>query len=90
MNIDKLTSQFQQDLSSAQAIALKHNNSVIEPLHVLQAMLNNATGSVANLISQAKVNINNLNDQIEKQIELLAKVANTPNDISVSQNCVLN
>ena len=86
MNIDKLTSQFQQDLSSAQAIALKHNNSVIEPLHVLQAMLNNATGSVANLISQAKVNINNLNDQIEKQIELLAKVANTPNDISVSQN----
>ncbi len=89
MNIDKLTSQFQQDLSSGQEIALKHKNSVIEPLHVLQAMLSNNNGSVTNLIAQTKVNLINLNEQIERQIKLLAKVTKTPDDISISQNLLL-
>jgi ATP-dependent Clp protease ATP-binding subunit ClpB len=89
MNIDKLTSQFQQDLSSGQEIALKHKNSVIEPLHVLQAMLSNNNGSVTNLIAQTKVNLINLNEQIERQIKLLAKVTKTPEDISISQNLLL-
>ncbi|HIE77475.1 MAG TPA: ATP-dependent chaperone ClpB [Candidatus Thioglobus sp.] len=89
MNIDKLTSQFQQDLSSSQEIALKHKNSVIEPLHVLQAMLSNNNGSVTNLIAQTKVNLINLKEQIERQIRLLAKVMKTPDDISISQNLLL-
>jgi ATP-dependent Clp protease ATP-binding subunit ClpB len=89
MNIDKLTSQFQQDLSSGQEIALKHKNSVIEPLHVLQAMLSNNNGSVTNLIAQTKVNLINLKEQIERQIRLLAKVMKTPDDISISQNLLL-
>jgi ATP-dependent Clp protease ATP-binding subunit ClpA len=39
MDINKLTSQFQQDLGAAQSIAVQHNHSSIEPIHVLQTMI---------------------------------------------------
>jgi hypothetical protein len=34
MHIDKLTTQFQNDLANAQSIANSNKNSVIEPIHV--------------------------------------------------------
>jgi|TARA_B100000953_G_scaffold108106_2_gene88750 ATP-dependent Clp protease ATP-binding subunit ClpB len=86
MNIDKLTSQFQQDLNSAHSYALEQGNSAIETLHLLKAMLDNVDGTVTNLISICKVDINYVTKEIAKEIKLLATIANTPNEISVSQN----
>ena len=39
MRLDKFTTKFQEALSEAQTIALKHDNAYIEPVHVLAAML---------------------------------------------------
>jgi ATP-dependent Clp protease ATP-binding subunit ClpA len=42
MRMDKLTSKFQSALSDAQSIALGADQSFIEPLHVMKALLNQA------------------------------------------------
>jgi len=85
MNIDKLTSQFQQDLSSAQSIALNNNNSAIDPLHVLQAMLNNSGSSVSNLLIRSGVDLLNSKKKIAQEIETLAKIGKSTNEANISQ-----
>ena len=71
MNIDKLTTQFQQDLASAQSLANAHNHSVIEPLHVLRSMLQDNTSSVSSLLTNRKVDHAKLTKEIDKQINTI-------------------
>ncbi len=86
MNIEKLTSQFQQDLSSAQSIAISHNNSAIEGLHVLSAMLNDNGSSVSNALTAVKVETSKLKTQVDLEIQNLAVVNNPNSDIGISQS----
>ncbi|BBB22917.1 ATP-dependent Clp protease ATP-binding subunit ClpB [Abyssogena phaseoliformis symbiont OG214] len=86
MNIDKLTTQFQQDLGAAQSIAIAKNNSAIEAVHVLSAMLQNTDSSVSNLLSSININTHQLKQETDKEINALA-VINTPSgDVNISQN----
>ena len=39
MRFDKFTTKFQQALSDAQSLAVGHDNQIIEPLHLLLALL---------------------------------------------------
>ncbi len=86
MNIDKLTTQFQQDLASAQSLANAHNHSVIEPLHVLRTMLQDNTSSVSSLLTNRKVDHAKLTKEIDKQINLLPAIDKPTGDINISQN----
>ncbi|MDB3869408.1 ATP-dependent chaperone ClpB [Candidatus Thioglobus sp.] len=86
MNIEKLTSQFQQDLSTAQSIAISHNNSAIEGLHVLSAMLSDVDSSVSNVLGSIKADNIQLKKNIDQQIQNLAIVNNPNTDIGISQN----
>ena len=86
MNIDKLTTQFQQDLASAQSLANAHNHSVIEPLHVLRSMLQDNTSSVSSLLTNCKVDHAKLTKEIDKQINLLPAIDTPTGDINISQN----
>ncbi|MDG2353304.1 MAG: ATP-dependent chaperone ClpB [Gammaproteobacteria bacterium] len=86
MDINKLTSQFQQDLSSAQSIAIAKNNSVIEPIHVLKTMSENGESSVRNLLSQTSVDLAKLKLQFDQAIDGLAKVTSPNGDVNISQN----
>ena len=86
MNIDKLTTQFQQDLASAQSLANAHNHSVIEPLHVLRSMLQDNTSSVSSLLTNRKVDHAKLTKEIDKQINLLPAIDKPTGDINISQN----
>ena len=86
MDINKLTSQFQQDLSAAQSIAVAKNNSVIEPIHVLKTMSENGESSVRNLLSQTSVDLAKLKLQFDQAIDGLAKVTSPNGDINISQN----
>lgn len=86
MDINKLTSQFQQDLGSAQSLAIARNNTAIEPLHVLYAMLQDTESSVNNLLVSVNVDTTTLKQNIDKELNSLATV-NSPNgDINISQN----
>ena len=86
MNIDKLTSQFQQDLSAAQSIAIGKNHSAIEALHVLSAMLSADDSSVTNVLKAINVNTVELKSEVDKEIDNLAVVSNPNGDIGISQN----
>jgi len=80
------TSQFQQDLGSAQSLAISSNNSAIEGVHVLSAMLSDSSSSVSNALTSIKIDTTTLKNQIDQQIQNLAVVNNPNTDIGISQN----
>ena len=86
MNIDKLTTQFQQDLASAQSLANSHNHSVIEPLHVLSCMLQDNSSTVSNLLAACKVDNAKLKNEVDNKIKLLPALDKPTGDINISQN----
>ena len=86
MNIEKLTSQFQQDLSTAQSIAISNSHSAIEGMHVLSAMLSDNVSSVSNVLKSINVEINNFKKRVELEIQNLAVVNNPNTDIGISQS----
>ncbi|SGZ89521.1 ClpB protein [Bathymodiolus thermophilus thioautotrophic gill symbiont] len=86
MDINKLTSQFQQDLNAAQSIAINKNHTAIEGVHVLSAMLNDYASSVSNVIRTLKVETKQLKIDVDKAIDNLAVVGNPNGDIGVSQS----
>ncbi len=86
MNIEKLTSQFQQDLGAAQSIAISNNHSAIEGIHVLSAMLNDDGSSVSNALKASNVDTATLAKKTELEINKLAVVNNPNSDIGISQN----
>jgi ATP-dependent Clp protease ATP-binding subunit ClpB len=88
MNIEKLTTQFQQNLSSAQSMAISNSHSAIEGVHILSAMLNDNNSSVSNTLNAIKTNISTLKNQVDLEVKNLA-IVNNPNsdtNIGISQN----
>ena len=55
MRQDKLTTKFQEVLGEAQSLALAHDNQVIEPVHILAAVLADGEGSSRSLLERAGV-----------------------------------
>jgi len=84
--MDKFTNLFQQALADAQSIALGHDNQVIEPEHVLLAMLQQDGGSTVAVLEQVGVNINLLSRDLENAIAHFAKVEGTPGQVHVSNS----
>ena len=52
MRQDKLTTRFQQALADAQSLALGRDNQVIEPAHVMLAMLDSSSRFVAPAVDE--------------------------------------
>jgi ATP-dependent Clp protease ATP-binding subunit ClpB len=86
MRLDKLTTKFQQALADAQSLAVGHDNQMIDPLHVLQALLaqdDNATGL---LLQRAGVNVAKLKDAVKKGIERLPKVQGHGGEVQIGRD----
>ncbi len=86
MNFDKLTAQFQQDLDTAQSIAITKNHSTIEAVHILSSMLQNTDSSVSILLSNIDINIHQLKQETDKEINTLATISNPSGNVNISQN----
>ena len=54
MRTDKLTSRFQQALSDAQSLATGRDHNLIEPVHLLVALIDQAGGSTRPLLAHAE------------------------------------
>ena len=65
---DKLTSNFQQALADAQSLAVGRDQNVIEPSHVLVALLDQQGGSTRHLLGQAGVNVAALLGELVAQV----------------------
>jgi len=86
MRMDKLTSRFQQALAEAQSLAVGRDNPQMEPVHVLQALLDQEGGSTAPLLEQAAVNIDRLRNGLDTLLDALPKLKDATGEIQVGQD----
>jgi len=84
MRIDRLTNQLQLALSDAQSLAVGRDHSHLEPLHLLQCMLDQRAGSVRPLLVNAGFDVAGLRNELTKSLEALAKIQNPTGDVHMS------
>lgn len=86
MRMDKLTSRFQQALADAQSLAVGRDHSVIEPAHLLSALLDQSGGSTKPLLAQAGINVPLLRERLGEALEKLPKVSGQAGNVSVGND----
>ncbi|KRG69974.1 ATP-dependent chaperone ClpB [Pseudoxanthomonas dokdonensis] len=86
MRMDKLTSRFQQALADAQSLAVGRDNNLIEPVHVLTALLEQSGGSTRPLLVQAGVNIPVLRERLNEALDKLPKVSGQEGNLSIGND----
>ena len=69
MRMDKLTSRFQQALADAQSLAVGRDNNMLEPAHLMAALLDQQGGSTVPLLAQAGVNVPSLRTRIGQALD---------------------
>jgi ATP-dependent Clp protease ATP-binding subunit ClpB len=84
--MDKLTSRFQQALADAQSLAVGRDNNMLEPAHLMAALLDQQGGSTVPLLAQAGVNVPSLRTRIGQALDKLPKVAGQEGNINVSND----
>ncbi|MET0808430.1 MAG: Clp protease N-terminal domain-containing protein, partial [Pseudoxanthomonas sp.] len=83
MRMDKLTSRFQQALADAQSLAVGRDHNMIEPVHVLTALLDQSDGSTRPLLVQAGVNVPVLRERLVEALDKLPKVTGQAGNLSI-------
>ncbi len=86
MRMDKLTSRFQQALADAQSLAVGRDNSIIEPVHLFSALLDQQGGSTRPLLAQAGVNVPVLRERLTEALDALPKVSGQAGNVSMGND----
>ena len=86
MRMDKLTSRFQQALADAQSLAVGRDHNMIEPVHVLTALLDQSDGSTRPLLAQAGVNVPVLRERLVEALDKLPKVSGQEGNLSIGND----
>ena len=86
MRMDKLTSRFQQALADAQSLAVGRDHNMIEPAHVLSALLDQQGGSTRPLLAQAGVNVTALRERLTAMLDGLPKVSGQDGNLSIGND----
>ncbi|TAL74164.1 MAG: AAA family ATPase, partial [Rhodanobacter sp.] len=92
MRMDKLTSRFQQALADAQSLAVGRDHNILEPVHVMAALLDQQGGSTVPLLAHAGVDVQGLRQKLDALLGRLPTVRGQEGDISLGNdlNRVLN
>ncbi|MFZ7096481.1 ATP-dependent chaperone ClpB [Luteimonas dalianensis] len=86
MRMDKLTSRFQQALADAQSLAVGRDHNLIEPAHLLVALIDQQGGGTRPLLGQAGVNVPLLREQLGEVLDRLPKVSGQAGSVSVGND----
>jgi ATP-dependent Clp protease ATP-binding subunit ClpB len=86
MRFDKFTTKFQQAVSDAQSIAVGHDNQMIEPQHLLLALLNQEDGGTTSLLARAGVNVAPLRKALDAAIDRLPQVEGHGGEVSIGRD----
>ena len=86
MRMDKLTTKFQLALADAQSLAVGRDHQVIEPAHVMMALLDQEGGTVRPLLAQAGANIDQMRVRLMEEIDRLPRVEGTPGEVHISND----
>jgi ATP-dependent Clp protease ATP-binding subunit ClpB len=92
MRQDKMTAKFQAGLAEAQSLALGKDHQFIDPLHLMQALLEQQGGSVRPVLEKAGANVAQLRKQLAEALDRLPTVEGTGGDVMISSelNRLLN
>src|SRR3989339_959518 len=86
MRMDKLTSRFQQALADAQSLAVGRDHNLIEPTHLLLALLDQQGGGTRPLLAQAGVNVPVLRERLGEALDKLPKVTGQAGNLSIGND----
>jgi ATP-dependent Clp protease ATP-binding subunit ClpB len=84
--MDKLTNSLQAAIADAQSIAVGRDHSVIEPVHLIRALLDQRSGSARPILQKAGCNLVTLNSAINDAIDRLPTIANATGDVHMSSD----
>ncbi len=88
MRMDKLTSKFQLALADAQSLAVGLDHALIEPVHVMVALLDQEGGSARHLLAKAGVRVNPLRSQLGERLDQLPRVSGAAGEINLSNETI--
>jgi ATP-dependent Clp protease ATP-binding subunit ClpB len=88
MRFDKLTTPFQSAIQDAQSLALGNDNSYIEPVHLLAALINQEGGSARPILQKAGARLPSLVAALQAAMNRLPKVEGTGGEIQPSKELV--
>ncbi|MCK5920008.1 MAG: AAA family ATPase, partial [Methylococcales bacterium] len=86
MRMDKLTSKFQLALQEAQSLAVGRDHQMIEPAHLLVALLDQDGGTVRPLMAKAGANVNQLSSQLGEQLDRFPQVQGIAGELHISND----
>ena len=86
MRMDKLTSRFQQALGDAHSLAVGRDHNLIEPAHVLLALLDQQGGSTAPLLTRAGINVPTLRQRLGEILDKLPRVSGQEGQINAGND----
>ena len=88
MRMDKLTSRFQQAIADAQSLAVGRDNTIVEPAHLLLALLDQQGGGTRPLLAQAGVNVPVLRERLTEALDKLPKVSGQAGNVQAGNDLV--
>ena len=86
MRLDKFTTKLQQALGDAQSLAIGHDNQMIDPLHLLRALIEQQDGGSGSLLARAGVNVPALKADVDRAITRLPKVEGTGGEVQIGRD----
>jgi ATP-dependent Clp protease ATP-binding subunit ClpB len=86
MNMEKLTTKFQQALTEAQSLAVGRDHRFIEPAHVLLALFNQRDNSVNHLLVRAGANLNQIRSGLIEALERIDKIRDHQGEVHISND----
>jgi len=84
MRTDKLTSKFQMALAEAQSLAVGRDHQMIEPVHLMSALLDQEGGTARPLLMKVGVNLNLLRSRLGEALDRLPRVEGTGGQLYAS------
>jgi len=88
MRMDKLTSKFQLALADAQSLATGLDHQLIEPVHVLVALLDQQGGASRNLLTKAGVRVNPLRSALGERLDSLPRISGAEGEVNLSNELI--
>jgi len=86
MRMDKLTTHFQKALADAQSLAVGRDHSIIEPVHLITALIDQPGGGARPLLAQAGVNVPLLRERLGEALDALPTVSGQSGQLSIGND----
>ena len=86
MRMDQLTAKFSQALGEAESLAVRMDHGMLEPEHLMVALLDQDGGGTRGLLTRAGVQVNALRSSLGEALEAFPKVSGQAGQINLSND----